>query len=197
MPTTLVQETGTGVANGNTFALVSDLVLYHTARGNTDIANATQALQEVALILAGDYLRNESRFYYKGSKGNLNQRMPFPRTGATYRRGQPIPSNAIPNELLDAQCELALRVYRGTDVQPDLTRGGRVESRSVMGITTKWAANAPKETEIQAVMGIMEPLLITLGTDNSLPVFAVPINNDPFTPGEFDNAGIATNPRES
>lgn len=193
-----MQETGTGLANANTFALVADADTYHTARGNTDWVNEASATKkEVCLVLAGDYLRNERRFLYKGSKGTVNQRMPYPRTGATYRRGQPIPANAIPNELPDAQCELALRVYRGTDVQPDLSRGGLVESRSVMGITTRWAANAPKETEIQAVMGILEPLLIVLAPDNALPIFTVPINNDPFTPGEFDNQGIATNPRET
>jgi hypothetical protein len=42
---------------------------------------------------------------------------------------------------------------------PDLDRGGRITSESVGGISTSYAADAPAGAVIQAVDGLLKPLL--------------------------------------
>lgn len=187
MPVTLRKEDGTGVARANTFVAVSDVDDYAADRGLASWTDFTGTEEEkkAALVRAGDYLKNETRFVYRGTKKTSAQGLPWPRTGASEYRGPSIPDTEIPWRLQDAQCELAIRALVGQDLQPDLERGGQVQTSTVDVITTTWFEGASAETTITAVLGLLAPLLRTKVTDIAA-FYATPEDRSPFVPGEFD-----------
>jgi len=54
---------------------------------------------------------------WQGEKADPYQAHQFPRTGLTYADGSEVPSDAVPQEVLDAESELAALLIDGTDVQ--------------------------------------------------------------------------------
>lgn len=57
------------------------------------------------------------RLEWQGEKSDPYQEHQFPRTGLTYADGSEVPSDAVPQQVLDATCELAALMIDGTDVQ--------------------------------------------------------------------------------
>lgn len=178
----LVVEDGSGKANANAFVTVEAVGDYATAIGNSSWGAAAQAEQEAAIVRATLYLRNEQRYPYRGTKRSYAQRLPWPRTGAVEHRGLPVPEDAIPPAIADACCELAIRELDSPgSLQPDAARGGAVVSESVGPISTTYAADAPTETVIRTVAGLLAPLLRCDG--DTLPV--------PFVGGTETPLGVS------
>lgn len=61
-------EDGTGLSTANAFVAVATFKSYATDRGH-DYSSYSDALIEQAIVRATDYLRNERRFDYRGTKG--------------------------------------------------------------------------------------------------------------------------------
>lgn len=186
---TLIVEDGTIVANANTFVNVTDVTAYATLQGNAAWAAAGVTAQEAAIIRAAAYLRNESRFLWRGSRVSPDQRMPWPRQGASEYRGPALPNNYISWRLKDAQCDLALREAASPGVlQPDLARGGKVRSEKVDVLETTYADDAPGEALLVSAMGLLAPLLLTTQSAVPVPYQATPTDPAPFqTPDAFQN----------
>lgn len=183
MPTVVV-ETGSLVAGANSFVTRAEVAAYAENRGYA--FTAADALLDGAVIRAGDYLKNETRFVYRGARRTATQTMPWPREGASYYRGPDIPNDNIPQCLKDAQCELAYRSLAGTNLQPDLSRGGRIKRQRVDVIEREFFDDAPSETTILAVLGILAPILTSSGAITD-PYQANPTVKTPFQPDEFNN----------
>lgn len=185
MPT-LIIETGAIVPNANSFVSLAEIVTYCDGRGYTwNPADDNAGIR--AAIRAGDYLKNLFRTIWRGSMITATQAMPWPRTGASYYRGPDIPSDLIPPCVKDAQCELAYRSLAGTNLQPDLARGGRVKVRKVDVVEQEFFPDAPSETVIQAVMGILAPVIINGNMVFPVPYKSEPVDVSPFLPGQFNN----------
>lgn len=159
----LVVENGSGVAGANTYADDAAFQAYALARGLT--LPATQTEREVLLTFAMDYLET-LRDRFKGRKTNPAQACQWPRecvvidSGLGTYGGQPIPSDAIPAELIKAQCQLAYDQSQ-TDLLP--TGDGRqVILEKVDVLETHYSDT--KSTVIQPVFtkanAILKPLLI-------------------------------------
>lgn len=54
---------------------------------------------------------------WQGEKTDPDQAHAFPRTGLTYDDGSEVPSDAVPQEVLDANCELAALLVDGSNLQ--------------------------------------------------------------------------------
>lgn len=67
-----------------------------------------------ALISATRFIDRQA---WQGDKADNYQAHQFPRTGLTYADGSEVSSDAVPQEVLDAVCELASIMVDGTDVQ--------------------------------------------------------------------------------
>ncbi len=183
----VVVEDGTVVTGANSFVTAAFVLAYLTDRNvGTVWDSADGDVQNAAVLRAADYLKNEQRFDYRGSKLTYLQSMPWPRQGASERRGPVIPSNAVPWRMQHAQAELAGRFLSGTDLQPDLERGGKVKTETVDVITTTYMDDAPGETLLQSVMGILNPLLRRQRED-VLPYHAAPAVLTPFASDDFSN----------
>ncbi|GAB6036136.1 hypothetical protein JCM15519_06950 [Fundidesulfovibrio butyratiphilus] len=168
----LTVETGAGVSGANTLADVARADAYFLARGLTTWAGEAAA-KEAALARAMDWLNGLS---WKGCPVTYNQPLCWPRyevpieTGCSrsyYQDGFAMgsgltgswPSGEIPAQVLDAQCEAALRYLTGTDMMPDLNRGGRVVMQRVDVITTQYEAGAPAGKTYPAIMALLRPFL--------------------------------------
>jgi len=163
----LVVETGAGVQGANTFADVAYADAYFAASGEATWAGENAA-KEAVLVRAGRYLNG---LRWIGDKvDRVRQAMCWPRydvplpgdSGANYLRSYYVncwPSNEIPEAVKQAQCEAALRYLAGTDMLPDLERGGQVVMERVDVITTQYANGAPAGTRFLAVEALLRPFL--------------------------------------
>jgi hypothetical protein len=183
MPTVVVED-GTLVAGANSFVTSALVSTYCDNRGYTWTEDDDAAAR--AVIKAGDYLKNTRRFVFTGALISATQTMPWPRTGGNFYRGPSIGDTVIPQCLKDAQCELAYRALVSA-LQPDLARGGRIKRRKVDVLETEFFEDAPSETLVTAVCGILQPVLVPTDGLYLAPYLAQPVAHSPWRPGEFSN----------
>jgi hypothetical protein len=108
----LVVENGTGLSNANSYQSVAGADAYHaTHSGSTVWSGSTTPQKEQALIIASQYLDIVYGRQYVGSKMSRLQGLLWPRVGVTDIDGFGYGSNEIPQAVLDATSEAALR-YR-------------------------------------------------------------------------------------
>jgi len=166
----LVVETGARVTGANTFINVTDADTYFSDRDMTDWTG-TDAAKEAALIRAGQYL---NCLNWRGYRITYRQAMCWPRYNVPIddvglpesydiNEGYYWPSNEIPPAILQAQCEVALRYLVGTDMLPDLERGGAIVMERVDVLTTQYSTGAPAGTIFQIVKALLRPFLLPAG----------------------------------
>ncbi len=194
----VVVESGSGNPAANSFIAVADVVTYATDRG-LDFSGAAADLA-AAVILGGDYLRNELRFRYNGTRQTAAQRMPYPRTGASEWAGQAIADSTVPWRLVDANAELAILVNAGISLQDDLANGGLLlASKRIDVLEKSWFkpeafqmfSPIPGETIRTAVLGFLAPLLILPGRFKRDASLFQAAEAAPFLTGEFSNPPTA------
>jgi len=103
-----VAEDGTGLSNANSLVSVSDFDAYCTDRGHSTILALDVSAKQILLIQATDYIR--TRFKYRGSVYNREQRLPFPRV----IDGEEL----IPENAKEAVYEYAIRAH-SAELAPD------------------------------------------------------------------------------
>lgn len=191
----IVVEDGTVVTNANSFISTADADAYWADRGDSVWSGYSGTQKQTAVLKAGDYLKSEARFEWRGSRISYAQLMPWPRSGAAILHGPSIPSNVVPALIKYAQIELAYRAALG-DLQPDLDRGGMIKSSTVDVITTVWDDKAPPEIVFPVVMGMLTPFLRVPKYTIANPFQAVPAVTSPFTENknDFGFPGVNTTP---
>jgi hypothetical protein len=108
MPLPLIATAG--AANANSYATVDDLDGYAETRvpAPTWFASATDDQKESALVMAARLL--DTRVVWTGAAADSTQALVWPRNGMLNRNGFAIANTAIPADLKNAQCELALQL---------------------------------------------------------------------------------------
>lgn len=156
MPITIIVETGSGVANANSYVSVSEARDYAANRGVTLPVED----DEVAafLIKATDYLESLA-CKYQGKKTDCAQSLQWPRTGVVICCVD-VAGNAIPKELKQAQMALVLVQNEGLVLQPNITAGDFITEETVGPITTKYAnpIQAGITPQFTSVESLLQPL---------------------------------------
>lgn len=190
----LVIEDGTVVTDANSYVTTDQVAAYANAHDGGQAWNAANPNTQIrACVFAWEYLRNESRYMYRGIRHSYLQNGSWPRDEAAYYRGQDIPSGFIPQPVMDAQCDLAIRCVESigvgvplpTTLQPDLEHGGIVQTEKIGPLTTTFFEGAPPETVLQSIQGILAPLL-RIVIDDITPAFLPQHATSPYLPGQFD-----------
>lgn len=186
-------EDGTGKSSATSLVSVATADTYWTDRGgDAGWTAAGTSTKQAALVRASDYLRNQKRYRWVGTKKSYAQSMPWPRTDAIEWDGLDIPSNVVPWPVVEACCWLAARALT-TDLQPALERGGKVASESVGPISTSYQPDAPYETLLMAVDG----LLATLLRDPSAIIFRTSYVSDTSLPDGYKSADEFSDPPDT
>lgn len=194
-----VVEDGTGKPNATSFVTVAAADAYWADRAGSAWAGYSTPAKEAALIAASDYLRNEQRYRWVGTKKTATQSMPWPRVDAVERNGPAIPDTVVPWQVQEAAAILGDRTATGEDLQPDLAAQA-VTSETVGPISVTYATPqgvggvGAQDPTISAVDGLLAPLLRDWGVSGGLvPIegaYATTWTSVPVPPGyrdrEFD-----------
>jgi DnaT-like ssDNA binding protein len=138
----LVVEDGTGKVDSNVYADVATARAYAADRGVA--LPAADGDVAVLLFQASDYVEAK-RAQYQGAKTwpvattdpvHVAQAMQWPRVGV-YIDGSEIefPSDAIPRELVAAQCQAVMELHAGRDLMP--SSDGRIVKRQKVDVIEK------------------------------------------------------------
>jgi hypothetical protein len=172
--TNLVQETGAGITGANTYVLVADADAYFVQTNNTIWANLDPAAQKPAyLVAAVRYMQQMYRRRWQGLRYVTTQTLDWPRwnvmqfdVGGGYG---PYPfyyqPTVIPQEIKDAQCELAVRVANG-DLYPDITR--METSVAVGSLKVTYDNTKPANTVFAAVELLLAPFFVSAGISSQV-----------------------------
>lgn len=149
----LVVETGTGAnPSANSFADLATLKAYLTARG---IALPADATIEVAALEAMDYITaKEGRL--QGSRVSADQPLCYPRTGVVVF-GFDVAADAIPKQLVSAQCRLTADSLSGVDLMPNVT-GPQMIREKIGPLDTEWAESDTSGPTLAKAEAFLEPL---------------------------------------
>jgi hypothetical protein len=166
MAITLIVEDGSVVSDANTFVTISGADAYFEAYGETawigtddsGTGAPTDTVKQQALLKAMKYLNN---LPWKGIRYDEDQSLSWPRSNVYDRDGLLVADDTVPNVVVAAQCELALRSLPTSDVelQPDLERGGRVTAESVGQLARSFSSSAPARVVVTVVDDMLAGLL--------------------------------------
>lgn len=149
----LTIETGAGVAGANSYISVVNAQTWVTARGIA--VTVTEAL----LLKAMDYLES-LRAEYQGVKTDSTQALQWPRAGV-YIDGVLFDEDAIPQELISAQCQLARDAYTMTLLPSGDGREVISESyaKGVVAKTYSPGSGGSPKPHLRAADAFLAPLL--------------------------------------
>lgn len=153
----LIVEDGTAKANAESYATVAQATAYLAARAKGDAWDAVED-KEAALRLATDYIEQTYRGRWIGDKKTNSQALSWPRDNAMRQdEFEYIPGSAIPTEVVNACCEMALRTASG-DLLTDLDR--EVASESISGaVSVTYAQGGSRQKRYEAVERMLRMLL--------------------------------------
>lgn len=150
----LIVETGSGSSDSESYASVSDALTYHANRGNATWATIPTTQQEQALRRATDFLEQRYNLAWQGYRSSSTQALAWPRNSVMVN-GYVIGSALIPQILINATCEVALKAAAG-ELDADLERG--VLREKVGALEVEYDKNSPERKRYVAVENILKPL---------------------------------------
>lgn len=153
---TLIVETGTGASNSEAYCSVDTATTYHAIRGNSTWALLTTAQMEEALRRATDYIEQRYAMSWQGWRVSSSQALAWPRSGVVYD-GVSVSSSIIPQSLINATAELALRAAAG-ELEEDLTRG--ILREKVGALEVEYDAKSHERKRYIAVENMLKPLFL-------------------------------------
>lgn len=165
---TLIIEDGTIVAGAISYVTAAEARAWALARGIT--LSATDSVVEAQLVNACDLLQSlEPRF--KGSRADDAQALAWPRQQVyLYGNTTAVATTYIPQQLKDAQCQLAYDASL-TTLQPT-GEGRQVVMKQVDVLVTQYSDTRASSVlpVFNKAMGILAPLFRTAGALSTLRV---------------------------
>lgn len=156
----LVVEDGTGKEDADSYVELADAVAYAAARGLTFPASPAGPA-EAALIRATAAIDATYRARFPGQRTNGRaQSLEWPRKYAGDAAGEPIADDEIPQEVINATCEAAVRELSSPNsMMPDLERGGQIKSLQAGSVAIEYGSNATAQTTFSLIDGILSSLI--------------------------------------
>ena len=162
VPTTLTVETGSQVANADSYLSISDADTYHAERGNSDWAALNGGQKESALRKATEYLVQKFRTLWLGSRVGTTQGLDWPREGVYLSEeiigdsAYEVPETVVPDEIKNVTARLALSAS-SADLLSDEEQ---VVTEEKLGpLVTKFSEYSPQEKRYRSVQAELRPFL--------------------------------------
>ncbi len=154
---TLIVEDGTGVVGAESFVSVADYRAY-LAKWGVTLTDA-DADCEVQLRKGTRDLCGTFQTQWPGRKEFWKASLDWPRVWAFDINDLPILPGTIPQEVKDAECELAYRSKAGA-LAPDLVRGNRVRRIRVGPVEKEYEPGAPGVVLRPEIRKILSRILV-------------------------------------
>jgi hypothetical protein len=153
----LTIEDGTNVADANSYATRAEIVEYAAVRGVT-IADVDAS--DVFAVKAMDYIERQA---FKGSPSygppGVIQALQFPRTGIEYQ-GAFLAADAIPPLLKKAQCEAAMLISKGIELEPNRAADAQsIKVDKIGPLQTEYFAPVDYSATTPNLDALLKPLL--------------------------------------
>lgn len=158
----IVVETGTGLdPTANSYASAATVSAYHLARGNA-AWTGTDAVKEDAILRAMTYIES---LPWNGYKTAATNPLEWPRAWMEDRSGYAIASNVVPQAVVNALCEAALRELEAAgSTMADTGRDDAMTKLEVAGaVKLEWDAAAPNVTDFRVVKALLKGLIAPSG----------------------------------
>ena len=150
----LIVEDGTGKSDAESFATVGAADAYHTARGNA-AWTGDAAAKEAALRRATDFLEGAFRGRWPGRIAVTGQALGWPRAYAHDAEGGLLVSNAVPQAVIRACCECALRELENPGgLAPDVTPGERILQEEVGPLSVTYGDEGAGQAALPALVSV-------------------------------------------
>ncbi len=148
---------------------------YHAARGNTAWASAEDANLTIALLRGSEFIDQAYASQFPGWKtGRRQQVREWPRTDAWDNDENPIDSGEIPDEVINATYEAALRELAiPGSLRPDYVIANRVKAQRVEGAVSReffpgTGTGMDMATMVPIINGILSPILTGESSSSAL-----------------------------
>lgn len=147
-----------GASTADSYAALETAAAYAAAKGLTfPTTGAAQVPAEQALRRSTAGIDANYRARYPGDPANIDQALEFPRTGVMFR-GQELPSDTIPVQIVNATIEGAvLELAEPGVLSPNQER--RIKTLIAGPVEIDYELGAPVETNFAVIDGILAPLL--------------------------------------
>lgn len=149
----LTVEDGTGLSDADSYIELTFADSYHSDRGNSAWADASESEREQALRKAVDYIDTAYRF--RGIRLEEDQALEFPRDDLYDRAGRKV--EGVPAAVKHAQAEAAL-VLLSQDLYSVAKRGGRIARVRVGPIEEQYEGGAAARPDPQKVTALLSGL---------------------------------------
>lgn len=103
----------------DTYISLSDMATYVANRGFSSAWTGEDSAKEAALRIACKHL--DYSYVWRGEPTSTSQALAWPRSGVYSRNGAEISSTVVPQDIIDAQCELALQWIGDDQLMPTST----------------------------------------------------------------------------
>lgn len=176
MAITITVEDGSVVSGANSFISLNDFKSYLDNQGRVYSGLFDDEKLKAALVIAGQFLNNQG---WKGVKTARENPMSWPRYGTSPdgwnqleqpasawlgvvdRNGFFIPTDSVPGEVIQAQCEGAWLILQGYALEPILERGGGIKRRKVDVVEIEYFEAASSQTIFRTIINPLTGLLDT------------------------------------
>lgn len=165
----LTVETGAGLADADSYAALETINAYATSRGLTFVitGGTNEADAEAAARRGTVWLDATYRGRYPGRKANgRSQALEWPRINAYDRQVPPeyLESDEIPQEIIDACCEAAIREKASPgSLSPDVTPGAIVKRERVEGaVEVEYASQGASVASQRPISTVIDDILGSL-----------------------------------
>lgn len=162
-------EVTPGSASAESYASIAEINAYAGKRGASfPIDDA--AVAEAAARRATSWLDGAYRDRFLGQPASSQQALEWPRTGVMFR-GQELPGDSIPRQVVDALCEAAIReMAEPNSLAPDVTRAEKLASQRVKA--------GPVETEERyaEMKSVADALPVVVAVDRILAPLLRPVH---------------------
>lgn len=161
-------EDGTGKTDANAYVSLATVNAYFTARGIDTWTDLDDAEKEAAIVRATFALDAKYARSWIGVKKTQAQTLQWPRIkekdstkGVTDVDGYEVLPTTIPQQVLNACCEVALIEVSERFLAQAVTRDDSVSSERVGPISTSWFQNAPSVSHYPHIDAMLEGLAST------------------------------------
>lgn len=152
-----------GASTADAYASLAAALAYHAAMGNAGWASAVDADRETALRRATKWIDATYRKRWIGFRVNGRaQPLDWPQTGVFDRDGFAVDSTTIPDEVVNATCEAALRELTTPGMLlPDYVPAERVKTASAGPVSITYA-DSKDATDVLPILAVVEGILSRL-----------------------------------